>query len=245
MRRARFEELDYQETPIGAVSLRRRIHPSSGEDVYEVKLDDDFLMSSTFTRAEVELARMALACAPDRPLKVVVGGLGLGYTAAAVLDDERVQDLLVVEALAPVISWHRDHLVPLGQRLAQDPRCRLVEGDFFALALSDDGFDHHQGRADAVVVDIDHSPEHLLSPGNAPFYTTAGIRRVADRLQPGGVFALWSDDPPEDTYLSRLRQVMPDAEAHVVTFPGESGAHQSANTVYVGTTSVARQRVEP
>jgi hypothetical protein len=90
MERPRFEELDYQETPIGAVSLRRRTHPETGEDVFEVKRDDDFLMSSLFTTAEVELARMALAHAPDRPLDVVLGGLGLGCTAAAVLDDERV-----------------------------------------------------------------------------------------------------------------------------------------------------------
>ena len=165
MRRPRFEELDWQQTPMGAVSLRRRIDPGTGDDVFEVKLDDDFLMSSKFTAAEVELARMALADAPDRPLDVVVGGLGLGHTAAAVLDDDRVRELVVVEALEPVIGWHRDHLVPLGRRLAEDPRCRLVLGDFFALALGDGGFgEEDRRRYDAVVVDIDHSPRHLLHP---------------------------------------------------------------------------------
>jgi spermidine synthase len=234
MGRPRFEELDWQETPIGAVSLRRRIHPGTGEDVFDVKLDDDFLMSSMFTTAEVELARMALAHAPDRPLDVVVGGLGLGYTAAAVLDDERVRELVVIDALAPVIGWHHDGLVPLGRRLTEDPRCRLVHGDFFALALNHGGPDEDDRRRfDAVIVDIDHSPRHLLHPKHAPFYAQEGISHVAARLHPGGVFALWSNDPPDSEYLARLRTVMPDAAAHVVGFPDTSRTAQATNTVYV------------
>jgi spermidine synthase len=237
MGRPRFEELDYQETPIGAVSLRRRIHPGTGEDVFEVKLDDDFLMSSLFTTAEVELARMALAHAPDRPLDVVVGGLGLGYTAAAVLDDDRVRHLVVIDALAPVIEWHHDGLVPLGRRLTDDPRCRLVHGDFFAFALGTggpDGPDRDDGRRfDAVIVDIDHSPRHLLHPKHAPFYTQDGISSVVARLRPGGVFALWSNDPPDIDYLARLRTVMPDAAARVVGFPNASRTAEATNTVYV------------
>lgn len=236
MRRPRFEELDYQPTPMGAVSLRRRMHPGSGEDVFEVKLGDEFLMSSLFTAAESELARVALARAPDRPLRVVVGGLGLGHTAAAALDDGRVRDLVVVEALAPVIEWHRRHLVPLGKRLTDDARCRLVPGDFFALALGEQGFEGDEDRkVDAVIVDIDHSPRHLLHPRHAPFYQDEGIARVVERLRPGGVFALWSNDPVDEEYLTRLRAVMPDAAAQVVTFPDASGAARAANTVYVAT----------
>src|SRR5690606_21167261 len=150
---------------IGVVSLRRRVDASTGDDVFEVKLDDDFLMSSLFTAAEVELARIALAHAPDRPLDVVVGGLGLGYTAAAVLDDDRVARLDVIDALSPVIDWHRAGLVPLGPRLTGDPRCRLVHGDFFALSLDPSGTEAGSERlVDAVIVDIDHSPRHLLHP---------------------------------------------------------------------------------
>ena len=226
---------------MGAVSLRRRIDPGTGDDVFEVKLDDDFLMSSKFTAAEVELARMALADAPDRPLDVVVGGLGLGHTAAAVLDDDRVRELVVVEALEPVIGWHRDHLVPLGRRLAEDPRCRLVLGDFFALALGDGGFgEEDRRRYDAVVVDIDHSPRHLLHPGHAPFYEPAGIARVAELLRPGGVFALWSNDPPDAEHLALLRAVMPGAAAHVVGFPDASRTAVATNTVYLAAAPDAR-----
>jgi len=103
---ARFAELAWCETPMGVISLRRRLEPSLKIDVYEVKLGDEFLMSSLFTVAEIELARLALAGLPgtDLDLDVAVGGLGLGYTARAVLDDERVTSLLVVEALEEVVG---------------------------------------------------------------------------------------------------------------------------------------------
>ena len=206
----RFEELAWQPTPIGEVSLRRRQDPSSGIDIFEVKLGDEYLMSSLFTVAEIALSDLALEWLQRRGpagdgWDVVVGGLGLGYTAAAALADDRVRELVVVDALAPVIDWHRRELVPLGRRLATDPRCRLEHGDFFAMS-SESGFDpdspDHQ--FDAVLVDIDHSPRHQLGAGNGDFYTVAGVRRLAERLTPGGVFGLWSNDPPDQEYLEVL-----------------------------------------
>ena len=82
-----FEELDFRPTPMGVLSLRRRRRPSSDIDIYEIKLGDEFLMSSLFTVAEIALARLGLAALPRAKLDVVVGGLGLGYTAQAVLEN--------------------------------------------------------------------------------------------------------------------------------------------------------------
>ena len=110
---ARIEELAWSPTPIGEVSLRRRRDPVSGVDIFEVKLGDEFLMSSLFTVAEIEVARLALARLDGSDLDVAVGGLGLGYTAQAVLEDPRVRELLVVDALEPVIDWHQRGLVPV------------------------------------------------------------------------------------------------------------------------------------
>lgn len=110
----RFEEIDWQPTPIGEISLRRRRRPVSGDDVYEVKLGDEFLMSSLFTAGEIALTELALAQLPDTELDVAVGGLGLGYTAQTALDDPRVRSLTVIDALAEVIGWHQRHLVPSG-----------------------------------------------------------------------------------------------------------------------------------
>ena len=101
--------------------------------MYEVKLGDEFLMSSLFTVAEQELATLGLAQLDRDELDVVVGGLGLGYTAGAALADPRVRSLHVVEALEAVIDWHERRLLPLSPALADDPRCHLGHADFFAL----------------------------------------------------------------------------------------------------------------
>jgi spermidine synthase len=232
----RFEELDWSPSPIGEVSLRRRRDHGSNVDIFEVKLGDEFLMSSLFTVAEIELARLALARLPGSDLDVVVGGLGLGFTAQAVLADERVRDLLVVDALEPVIRWHERGLVPVGPELAGDDRCRLVHGDFFAMT-DGAGFDPETPDRvfDAVLVDIDHSPRHRLADGSAGFYDVDGSRRLAGRIRPGGVFALWSNDPPDDDYLAVLRQVFVDVAAEVITFPNPLQDRTATNTVYLAT----------
>ncbi|GAG45088.1 unnamed protein product, partial [marine sediment metagenome] len=158
-----FEELDYQQTPLGEIVLRRRSEPGlKGELVYEVKLGDEFLMSSLFTTAEIQLARLGLPELDNPSLDVVVGGLGLGYTAVAALNNASVRSLLIVELLQPVIDWHRRGLVPLGKELASDPRCTIVHADFFELASADGGFDRKNPTrlAHAVLLDIDHSPSH-------------------------------------------------------------------------------------
>jgi len=170
----RFEELDWQRTPRGDISLRRRHDPVLDLEVYEVLLGDEYLMSSAFTMGEEELARLALARVSDHDIDVVVGGLGLGYTARAVLADPRVRTVHVVDALAEVIGWHERRLLPLAGALLDDGRCRLVHGDFFGGldAPSAWGTDVPP-RLHAIIVDIDHSPRHLLDAASATFYKAA------------------------------------------------------------------------
>ncbi|WP_392958876.1 spermidine synthase [Streptomyces sp. LN245] len=233
---ARFEEIDWRPTPMGEISLRRRRDPLSGDDVYEVKLGDEYLMSSLFTTGEVELTRIGLAELPEAPLDVVVGGLGLGYTARTALDDPRVRSLVVVDTLAEVIDWHRRGLVPLGAGLASDPRCRLVRGDFFAMTTGEPrGLDPDTPgrRFHAILLDVDHSPRHVLHPDHAVLYTRTGLTALAELLQPGGVFALWSNDPPDQEFGSVLAEVFTDTAAHVVDFDNPLQGGTAANTVYV------------
>jgi len=234
---ARFQELDWRQTPLGELTLRRRRDPGSGADIHEIKLNDEFLMSSLFTVAEVELANLALAELPRESLQVVVGGLGLGYTAQTVLEHPNVGSLLVVDALNEVIEWHQQGLIPAGKELAADERCRLVHGDFFAMLRSGDGFDPAApGRIfDAIIVDIDHSPRHLLHPSNADFYEPEGLQRLAGLLSPGGVFALWSNDPPDEEFTATLAAVFTGVRAEVVSFPNPLQDRDSTNTVYLAT----------
>ncbi|MGO2513899.1 spermidine synthase [Marinomonas polaris] len=174
-----FKEIDNQASPLGEISLRRRRIPAFGDrDIYEVKLGEEFLMSSMLVDAEEALSTLGLAQVQGENLSVVVGGLGLGYTAVAALKDERIAELLVVDALETFISWHQKELVPLGKILNADKRNRYVLGSFFDLATDPStGFDpSHAGKKfDAILLDIDHSPAEFLNPSNAGFYTTANL----------------------------------------------------------------------
>ena len=239
-----FEELDRQTTPMGEISLRRRLEPTLQVDVFEVKLGDEFLMSSLFTVGEKALAELGLADASGDQLDVVVGGLGLGYTARAVLDDDRVRTLNVIDALAEVIDWHHRHLVPLGEELTGDPRCHLVHGDFFSMIAEGLELASEQPAGmtlvDAILVDIDHSPRHLLNPSHATFYEPTGLRQLGRHLRPGGVFALWSNDPPDDEFLDTLRGEFATGEALIVAFPNFYTGSDAHSTIYV-----ARSETQP
>ena len=234
---ASFEEIDRRQTPMGELTVRRRLEPTLHVDVYEVKLGDEFLMSSLFTVAEVALATLGLAELPGAELDVVVGGLGLGYTAQAVLENANVRWLHVIDALGEVIEWHEQGLLPLSGALTSDPRCHFVHGDFFALLAGDAGFGSGvPDRVHAVLVDIDHSPTHLLHPSHASFYTVSGLAQLADRLHPGGVFGLWSDGGVDAEFLTVVDEVFATCTAHSVTFPNFYTGEESSSTVYVART---------
>ena len=231
-----FEELDRQATDIGEISLRRRLEPTLQIDVFEVKIGEDGLMSSLITDGEEAVSTLGLAATDNIDLDVIVGGLGLGYTAKTALDDPRVRTLRVVDALAPVIDWHRRGLVPLGTSLADDDRCQFVLGDFFDLAAGGFEFGGDAPTSfDAVLLDIDHSPRHLLDPRNAAFYEMPGIERLAASLRPGGVFSLWSNDPPDPPYVSALSSVFDRVAAEIITFPNVLTGIDTSSTIYVAT----------
>jgi len=232
-----FEELDHRRTALGELVLRRRTEPKLGVEVLEVKLGDEFLMSSLFTVSEVELANLALARLGQGPLDVAVGGLGLGYTARAVLAHGSVRSLVVIEALEPVIEWHRNGQVPLGPELCADARCTLIQGDFFALAQSRALDGRNVGRQfHAVLVDIDHSPRHPLSASSASFYRTRGLSQLAAHLVAGGIFGLWSNDEPDAEVEREMRGAFARVETHVVKFHNPLQDREASSTLYFGFT---------
>jgi spermidine synthase len=230
-----FEELDFRKTPMGELVLRRRrVMALKGRIIYEVRLGDEYLMSSLFYAAEAALAQMALSALEGRGWNVAVGGLGLGYTAAAALEFEQVKRLVVIEALEPVIDWHRQNLVPNGPVLQNDPRCIFVHGDFFGLCRSS-GFDpDFPGRQfDAVLLDIDHSPDNWLAGGHGEFYTAAGLSQLKSHLKSNGVFALWSNDAPTQSFLQVLSEVFDWAEGRTVCFDNPLQQTVSENGIYL------------
>ncbi len=241
-----FEEIDSQASDLGEISLRRRRIPALGDrDIYEVKLGDEFLMSSMFVDAEEALATLGLASVTGDKLNVVVGGLGLGYTAVAALKDERIEKLLVVDALDTVIGWHKEELVPLGKILNADARSHYVLGSFFDLATAPTtGFNPSPNlnnpdqsskaeQFDAILLDIDHSPTEFLNTANASFYTTENLTLMAEQLKPKGVFAMWSQNLPEKSFEKLLKTVFDSVDSHVISFfnPFQNG--ETTNSVYV------------
>lgn len=230
-------ELGYQMTPLGELTLRRRVETLlDNQEVFEVKLGDEYLMSSLFTKSERQLATLGLS-ALEGDLDVVIGGLGLGYTAAETLKNKRLRRLIVIDLFQVVIDWHQDGLVPMGKVLTSDPRCELRQGDFFDLART--GFDAHapERKFDAVLLDIDHSPEHLLNPSNKSLYTSEGLASIRSQIKPGGCFALWSDDPASENFTARLGDVFDSATAYNVEFPNPYTNSISVNSVYVARTN--------
>lgn len=237
-----YEELDFRTTPIGDLMLRRRRSIQlGGLDIYEVKLGEYFLMSSLFHEAEVQLAKLGLAVfgsagLDKKDLDVVVGGLGLGYTAVSALENQRVASLVVVEYLEGVIEWHQKGLVPLGKLLTTDPRCKFLNADFFAMSRDvSKSFDPSvpEKKHDAILLDIDHTPTNVLTQTNKRFYTEEGLGELALHLNPGGVFGLWADGFPEDAFTNLLGRVFQSAEAHTIEFDNPLTGGTSEGTVYL------------
>jgi len=232
-----YEELDFQKTSIGDLMLRRRkMLQLGGIDIYEVKLGEDFLMTSLFHESESQLSILGLAHTDKKELDVVVGGLGLGYTALSALEDPRVKSLVVVEYLAPVIGWHKNHIVPVGRALTEDSRCHLVNADFFELSRDvSKSFDPENPtrKHDAILLDIDHTPTHQLNKTNKHFYTEEGLKELSQHLNPGGVFALWADGSPEKYFTNHLKTVFSCVESHHIQFENPITGGTSEGAVYV------------
>ena len=230
-----FEELDYRETPIGPIALRRRKLLQLDTIIYEIILGDEHLMSSLFTASEIALAHLGVGAlgAFDAPLDIVVGGLGLGYTAGAVLEHGNVGSLRVIELLPAIIDWHAQGLLPIEPPLSADKRCNVIEGDFFALAESDAGFEDNK-TYHAILIDIDHTPDWLLDARSGHFYSEDGLRRLARHLKPGGVMGLWSDAKTDEDFVARMGAVFEAAWAEPVVFHNPLQDNMFEQTVYLG-----------
>lgn len=230
-----FEELDYKQTPLGELILQKRnAVEADGREIVEVKLNQEYLMSSLFYEGEIDLTKLGLAALSGEGWDIAVGGLGLGFTAAEAMKDKKVSRMVVVEALSPVIEWHEKGLVPNGKVLTDDPRCIYHNADFFALARTT-GFDPDQPnhQFDAILLDIDHTPGELLNPAHADFYSEGGMKRLAAFIKPGGVFALWSNEAPDDEFIQVMKSAFSQVEGHISEFANPVQGNTAINGIYV------------
>lgn len=198
----------------GEVVLRVRRDADRG-DVHELVVDGVFAMDTVDTSTERLLAAAALDRLDGGGLRVVVGGLGLGFTLRALLGSTRVARVDVVELEPALVAWLRDGLVPGADLALADPRVHVHSGDVRAVmpALS-------PGAADAVLLDVDNGPSFLVHGANAPVYEDAFLRTCLDRLRPGGVFAVWSSDA-EPVLRARLAALAGGCEEQPLTVERE------------------------
>lgn len=188
-----------------AVTPRGEVVLLSRSGVLELRVNGVFVMDTRETSTERALATRALAAAAG-PRRVLVGGLGLGFTARALLDDARVERVDVVEIEEPVVRWMRDGIVPHGPALLTDERLRVVVADVRAAVSSAPAASY-----DLVLLDVDNGPGYLVHGANAAVYAAPFLAEVRRALAPGGVAVIWSaDDAPE--LLLALREVFGDVE---------------------------------
>ncbi len=207
------EILAYEPSPLGVLCLRRReLLSAPGTVVTEITLNHEFLMSSHTTASERALAARALEMHSGRGLEVLVGGLGLGYTAREVLASDRVGRVEVVELLPQVIDWLDRGLVPLADELKGDPRFAVVCGDIYERLSAP-----AERRFDVVLIDVDHAPDDRLDDASGSFYTQSGLRRASEHLTPGGVLGVWSY-AENSRFAETLGEVFDEVRVEAVTF---------------------------
>jgi spermidine synthase len=229
------EILESAERSIGHLYLSRYKQPSAPDGwVYTVHIDGAMLMSSVSPFSERELATRAIAAHKGSgKLVILVGGLGLGYTAQAALEGPNTGTVRVVDAMDFVIQWTQAGLLPLSDQLNNDPRIEFVQSDVYADLLGP-----ASETWDLILVDVDHSPDMPLGPGSLPFYTPEGQARVRKHLAPGGILAVWSahdnarfNDVMQQSYAEAWREDVswvverddePDQHLHNVLFFGRN-----------------------
>jgi spermidine synthase len=235
---ANYEEIDFRRTPLGELLLRRRrIASQPGRDIYEIKLNDELLVSSLLFESERQLANLTLPLVSGGPFEVLVGGLGLGYTAGAALTDPRVSGVTVVEMLAEVIGWHEQGLLPLDPPLSADPRCQLHQGDFFRLLRNPaaEGLVSAGEGYGAILVDIDHAPDSWLHPHHRDFYGEAGLDQVAELIRPGGAFGYWSSGREKEGFLTVLEGAFERVSTHEIEVENPLIGELQVDTIYIAT----------
>lgn len=217
MSKSNLEILAYESSPLGLLCLRRReLLSQPGTSVTEVTLNHEFLMSSLYTQSERTLASTAIQMHSGEGLRVLVGGLGLGYTTREALSSDRVARVEVVELLPQVVDWLEKGLVPLSSELQSEMcdggRMVVTKGDVYRRLAG-----HPDEQLDVILIDVDHSPDERLGEASFPFYTKPGLLAARKHLATDGVLAVWSY-AESSPFADELRAVFEHVRVKPVTY---------------------------
>ena len=219
-----WELLDTAQAPGSSeeFTLHRR-----GEE-FSIRVDGAELMNSRAHGSEEALAEMACGRIAKHPSpRVLIGGLGLGYTADSALKQLGEEAEVIVGEIVPaVVEWNRDFFSHLAGHPLRDRRTTVIVDDVARIIRRE------SGAYDAIMLDVDNGPEGMSKKGNEWLYTEAGIHAIFRALRPGGVFALWSV-ASNKSYTRRLRKAGFNVEEVSVRGRGSGkGAH---HTIWVAT----------
>ncbi|HVS14819.1 MAG TPA: hypothetical protein VMV46_12900 [Thermoanaerobaculia bacterium] len=189
---------------------------------FVIRIGSEELMTSRAHGSEEELARLALATLGSRPApRVLVAGLGMGFTLRATLDALVARPgarVVVCEVFPAVVAWNRGPLAHLARRPLDDPRVEIAQRDVGRLLAT--AYDEH----DLVLMDVDNGPDALTLDSNRRLYGERGLQATHRALTPGGVLAVWSASD-DRSFTRRLRRVGFEARAHHVRERPGKGAH--------------------
>jgi spermidine synthase len=189
-------------TPRGELVLRR-----AGPH-FEIISNGVFLMDSRSGDSERLLVRLALgAVAPGA--RLLIGGLGIGFSLAEAAESAVPGRITVVEAEPAVVAWHHSHLRRFTAAALADPRVEVVTDDVV------DRLRRTADRFDAICLDVDNGPDWTVADANAALYTDEGLAMLRARLAPGGVLAVWSAAASPD-FAAALRRRFAAVTAHEV-----------------------------
>ncbi len=230
MSKSKLEILAYDESPLGPLCLRRReLLSQPGTFVTEVTLNHEFLMSSLYTDSERVLSQIALEMHAGEQLRVLVGGLGLGYTTREVLRAERVAHVEVVELLPQVIAWLKDGMVPLAAEMEEEPRLTVTQGNVYQQLA-----EPAKEQFDLILIDVDHSPDERLGHDSVSFYHAEGLQSARQHLAPDGVLGVWSyaENSP---FADSLREVFSHVRIEPVNYENRLIDEQHTDWLFFAT----------
>lgn len=217
------------------ITLERATTPDGTElvlyerdGVFAIRVNGLELMSSLAHGSEEEMAALVLAEVKTRHPRVLVGGLGMGYTLRAVLDRVSFSSRVAVAELLPeIVRWNRDHLADLAGSPLDDERVTLIVDDVGRVMASEpDGFD-------AILLDVDNGPAALTDQRNARLYLAEGLATIRRSLKRGGTLGVWSASPDRE-YERALKRA--GFRFRVEMVPARRGAKGPKHTIFVAKT---------
>lgn len=214
-------------TPNGELQLQQSVAPDDGgKAVYEIIFNGVFLMASYNEVSERELANLAIEplMSERQALRVLVGGLGVGYTLQAVLAWEGVQAVDVVEIEGHIIRWANSYFSGLNGRACSDPRVSLMHMDLWDYILTT------RKTYDAILLDVDNGPTWLTLEHNERLYEKPGLVKIKALLRSGGVLAVWAAQKFM-AFQTRLEEVFGGAEL-ITLKDGNRGARSADYYIY-------------